>query len=408
MPFPTFLAPVASDALPPAFDFTLSGDELVAVSLWASRFGPSPHGAFLVQCSFHPGGLRRWLVGEANVVAWLDFVDDAQSVDGDRPEAGAINVPFQFLKGVDMADVLGEGARFAVDAQAGTLSALIDDIAITTDLPAPPPNTVPPVPHPDRYAVVSALEVAAAIAALRFNPIGPAEEGLITEEMSAPLPFVSFTTGDHVARFRRDWSGCGHSAVEVQTAAWGETNLTASFYGEVVLRELYVADEMEGDMIQLGLFDDTPAVMVVQAGNWGMLVELGSDIVLRYRGEIETVLTEAGIAHEEDPYDSWNPVVAATVSDRRVDARLVRGSALHQSHVRLSSVVTGGVSWNPELAAEMNLWNDKWFDTKLVHVDGELSIVRDVPVNHLAQLPPAMLDLVEKSLIVSDVVGVFM
>lgn len=397
-----FTEPISPDVLPRHFSLSLSADELVAVTEWAARYAPSSNVSVDIDCCFLPGGRRRWVVREANVVGWLDFPDDSQ------PASGAVTLPLHFLHSVRMADHLDDGTELSVEVEEGRVSAKVGEVVVRTELTGVPESVLSPLPQASLRSHATSIDVAAAVAPLRPCPVAPGDDGPGEGRDSFPWPFIALSADALNLRFVRDWREFGQPKVETEVDTWGDEGLEASFFAEVVLRELYLADEMQGDVVTFGLFADEPAVMVVSAGNWGMLVTLGSEVVLRHRADIEISLESAEIAHDEDPHVGWNPLVVASLRDRRVDVRLVRGTTLRASYVRVSTVVTGGVSWNAELANEINLWNDKWFDTKLVLVDGELVVAHDVPVGSIEQLPAIMNDVVDKSLIVYDVVGVFM
>ena len=398
MPFPSLTEPVSPDVLPRQFSIALGSEELVALTEWGGRYAPSVLGAYTLDCCFLPDGRRRWVADEANILGWLDFTD------ANQPAVGSVAVPYSLIRDSLISDVLDEGVSLSFDLDAGTLSTCRGSIAMSMGLPPLPETTFPPTPDPECVAFVSARDVSVAASHLQSIPLPIGGE----EGPPFPLPYLTITIADGKARLRRDWREYGHAPVEIEIEAWGVVDFDASFYADFALRELEAANEMAGGVVTIGLFDEAPALLQVSAGNWGMIVTLGTDLVLRHRADIEMVLGAADIEYESDPYVGRNPVVVASVQDRKVEATLVRGPQLRQSHVRVSTVVAGGVSWNPELATEMNLWNDKWFDTKLMVVNGDLVIVRDVSVADLGQLPPAMFDLVEKSLIVSDVIGVFM
>ena len=75
-------------------------------------------------------------------------------------------------------------------------------------------------------------------------------------------------------------------------------------------------------------------------------------------------------------------------------------------YFRLSTTVLDAAPWNLEVATEINDWNKEWNSVKLVREESSLIAVREVLASHIRDVPDAVKDLVHKSQIVSEVVGV--
>lgn len=384
-------------ALPQTFGLSLDASELVRVVEWAGRFSPSPPASFQLLCCFQAGGRRRWVVEEANVWSWLDVTDDSQ------PVLGAVQVPFHILKSALEVNPSDDPVAFLCDIAAEKITITIDGMTISCDLPALP-EVIPAFDeHFDTSMRIGCIELGVAGGALRALPITPE---LVEHDIAWPFVTVQFESG--LARFGCDGSQFDGETIEACVDANGDHEGCIKFYGPVVLREMWFATEMGGATVRFEFSERSPDVIIMRGVDWGMRVALGAEIVLRYRVDIENTLEEAGIRVERDHRIGWNPVIVASVGERDVTIELITADRFGESHARLSTVVADEVSWNPEIASEINLWNDKWFETTLIYRRGCLVVQRDVSVHSLETLPAAVLDLVDKSLNVYDVVGVFM
>jgi hypothetical protein len=61
-----------------------------------------------------------------------------------------------------------------------------------------------------------------------------------------------------------------------------------------------------------------------------------------------------------------------------------------------------------EIASEINGWNNQWTNVKLVRHETDLVAIRDVVAEEMQLTPEAVIDLVMKSKVVAEVVGVFL
>jgi hypothetical protein len=86
---------------------------------------------------------------------------------------------------------------------------------------------------------------------------------------------------------------------------------------------------------------------------------------------------------------------------------IVKGMDGQPDYFRLSTVVLPDSPWNLEIASEINGWNNQWTNVKLVRHETDLVALRDVVAEELLLTPEAVVDLVAKSKVVAEVVGVF-
>ena len=399
MPFPDHFDPVITEELPGVLTLSVPREELDEVVSWAQRFASGPMNPPQMLCLLSVG-VRRWVCSEANVVAWIDHHDS------DQRETGVVVLPHQVLDGALLGGFHQEAVTFVVDRDAGNICVGSAGFSFTCGAP-PVPERVPVLDFPvGRSLVVSADRIESAAAALR-TPFGTFDG-----ESQAPWPYVVLDARDRGrVRLSRDWSEFNGDRVEavVHTEPISnEFDGTVAFYPEVVLRELWVRTDSDGDVVRFSFFSECPDTVVVTCDNWGVKVALGSDFVLRYRRQIEGRLAEAGFEVDQDERRDWSPVVRARVNGRDVVLELLRAERIHKSHVRITAVVAEGLSWSAELGGELNSWNDAWSTCKLLFREGTLLVVRDIPAEAIETLPAAVEDLVERTMAVHDVVGPLM
>lgn len=390
--------PDTTNPLPGSFALTLPTEELLEVVRWAERFSPGPMAPFTVTCTFRPGGRRRWVAEEANVRAWIDFSG------GSQPESGTVAFHVHFLENAAVAFARETDATLQVNAAARKVEARSAGATLRGGLPPVPARVNDPEVGGGNEVRCPAVAIETAAHALRTVLVSY-EEG---EDRNIPWPYVTAAFDGATLVLRRDWSEFNREAVEVEIAATGNQHGTVSFYPEVVLRELWISCSEHSDPAVFRFPTEAPDVMVVTSENWGMKVAMGSELVLRYRREIVGILEASGLEVERDDRRDWSPLIATSCNGRQVLVELVRGERLEQSHARISTVVALGLPWTQELASELNSWNDRWIDTKLLFQEGALVVVRDAAVGALEVLPEHIKDVVDKSQILYDVAGALM
>ena len=74
-------------------------------------------------------------------------------------------------------------------------------------------------------------------------------------------------------------------------------------------------------------------------------------------------------------------------------------------YVRLSTDIASDIPWSDALGVEVNAWNDRWPSVKLVHADGVLRAIADMPVSAMPAMADAVVDLTEKAQVVDDLIA---
>lgn len=374
--------------------FTLPAEEITAVSDWAARYAPQPVDHFLVVLEVRRAS-RRWWVREDNVAAWCDFQTP--------PRRGArdivIGLPLHLLASLSSISVFAESARVEVDLDAMTATIAADSGRVNGMLLPVPAGWVPDPFVASESCTIAGDDLFRAGLAMSVN----------ATESTAQfpwLPFTSLTVNGGTATFIRDWRDHGSGAIEVCVPAVGRLSRTVSFWNDVVSRELVQAHNVSAPAT-CALSHDVPHLLSIATGTSGMLVDLGSQLVLAARRLIVSSLRHLELEPETDVRPGWNPVVRVTVADTPVEITLIEGSDYLGSHARISATVADDVPLTHELAVEIVAWNDKWTGAKAIHSGTRLAVVRDVPVTGLDGVGSLTLDLVEKTNNLREVMGVF-
>jgi hypothetical protein len=118
-------------------------------------------------------------------------------------------------------------------------------------------------------------------------------------------------------------------------------------------------------------------------------------------------LSDNEIDVDTDERIGWSPIVHCHFNGTEVAVEIVKGMDGQPNYFRLSTVVLPDSPWNLEIASEINGWNNQWTNVKLVRHETDLVALRDVVAEELLLTPEAVVDLVAKSKVVAEVVGVF-
>ena len=380
------------DCQPRSFTLTLPLAEIEAVYSWATRFAPVPMAPFslVVQCI---AGLRRWWVREANVLAWCEF----PVADGEA--APSVPVPYHFLRDLDSLAMYEDSADVVVSLDDVTLSAASGGGTLVSGFTGLRDDWAAPDFDETESFTIEADDVARAGLMLTTT----------VTESSEHFPWFPFTTlmvRDGSATFTRDWSDHGLHPVRFSVPATGDLSRSVSFYNEAVCRELAEQDVTAGP-VRFSLSDSVPHQLRIACGNQGMLVDLGSQVVLRHRVDIEAALRAAGMEPESDDRPGWNPLINVRSGEHRAVIALTLGTSHFSSFGRVSITVAEDLPWTHELGSEINAWNDKWTSVRIVHIDNALVIVHDVPAAAFERFGPVIADMVEKTITLAGVTDVF-
>lgn len=384
--------------LPRQFQIELIAHQFNRVAEAAQRFsGGCPSRSF--HLSFRDDD-RVWTFSQANVtMAITEFADSGS------PDTGNITLPVHFFTSMEFARVSGEsdGVVLRFDLDANTVTYITKKASFTTTLPAQTdPPTTPSWERTSRVFFNGSVLVHLG-AFLVSNPIG--SEG--DEEFDGVTPFIHATFDGDQLTLTRDWSAHGGPVLSMSVEAGGNFRGSFSMFADVLARELYVASDDQTGLFAIEFNDDEPHLCRISTVDTTYAVTLGFEHVFEYRRALEMALQfgDAELNVEHDTRLGWDPTVVVTAGSRTVLATLTPGQNGLGHYVRLSTDIASDIPWSASLGAEVNAWNDRWPTVKLVHVDGVLRAVADMPVAAMPAMSGAVVDLTEKAQVVDDLIA---
>ena len=382
--------------LPEKFTFTVFHEE--AKSAWnlAMRYGPEPYMGYLFQLQFGEK-TRRWVMREQNITGFQEFDRDG------GPKEGHLTLPINVLEfAVNVfPDVLPTVVR--VDFEKGNIELSNGLVSVYLDLP---PQDHAPIDlsfEAVSYITVDVAELQQLGHAHMMYPVP-----IDFDELEEPLPFIDFSFADGTLIAKRDWSGFGGPTISVSILAEGASPRAFSSYPNALPRELFYSDVYGNESVKLCFSEETPNIAFLDGISWGIRIELGNETVHQYRNALVQTLSENEIDVDKDERIGWSPIVNCHFNGCDVAVEIVKGIDGQLDYFRLSTVVLPESPWNLEIASEINGWNNQWTNVKLVRHETDLIAIRDVVAEEMQLTPEAVVDLVMKSKVVAEVVGVFL
>ena len=382
--------------LPEKFTFSISHEEATSALQLVTRYAPEPSMGYRFQLQFGETE-RRWVVREQNLTGFQEFPSDGGPTEGHLTLT--INV-LQFA-----AEVFGENfsTEVSVDFEKGTIGLRNCDVTIEVGIPS---QDVKPMDTSFKGVSfikvdVNDLEKLGHVMLMFPVTIDP-------EDLEIPFPFVEFTFNCETLVAKRDWSAFGGPAISTSIPAKGVVARTFSSYPGALPRELFYTDMQGETSVKFCFSDETPNIAFLKGSCWGIRIELGNETVHKYRNALVHTLSENEIDVDKDERIGWSPVVNCHFNGIDVSVEIVKGIDDQADYFRLSTVVLPDAPWNLEVASEINDWNNQWTNVKLVRYETDLVALRDVTAEEMELMPAAVVDLVEKSKVVAEVVGVFL
>jgi hypothetical protein len=381
--------------LPEKFTFSISHEEATSALQWAVRYGPDPYPGYCVQLQFDETG-RRWVMREQNITGFHEF-----DADG-GPTSGHLTLTINVLEFA--AQVFGEAflTTVAVDFTSGKIQLQNGDVSIEVDLPAQDPKAMDL-----SFAAVSFIKVNTN----DLQQLGHAHlmypVTIDPDDLAIPFPFIEFEFDCEKLTARRDWSAFGGPKISVSVPAKGVVARTFSSFPGALPRELFYSDVYGETSVKFCFSDETPNLVFLKGSDWGLRIELGHETVFEHRHALVEVLSENEIDVDKDERIGWSPIVNCHFDGSDVSVEIVKGLDGQPDYFRLSTVVLPSSPWNLEIASEINGWNNQWTNVKLVRHETDLVALRDVVAEEMDLTPEAVVDLVTKSKVVAEVVGVF-
>jgi hypothetical protein len=307
---------------------------------------------------------------------------------------------------METARVSGESDEVVLvfDLDANTVTYIAHKVNISTTLPL---QTDPPeIPTWTRTSRVffHGPVLTHVGAFLVSNPV--ASDG-VDDDVPGITPFITASFDGDTLTLSRDWSRHGGPVLSLAVEAGGDFRGSFSMFADVLARELYVEGGDAEGLVAIEFNEHEPHVCRIPFFQTTLAVNLGFEHVFEYRRTLEMSLqfSEAELVVERDPRIGWDPTVVVTAGSRTVLATLTPGQNGLGHYVRLSTDIASDIPWSSTLAAEVNAWNDRWPTVKLVHTDGILRAIADMPVSAMPAMAGAVVDLTEKAQVVDDLIA---
>lgn len=386
--------------LPEKFTFNISHDEATRIFAMAKRYAPEIPMGYRFQLQFGETQFgehtRRWVMREQNITG---FVADYNTTG---PKSGYLTLTYNIIEYItDMFDSVVD-TTVTVDFSTNLLTLENESTRVSIDLPAQDESALEASLAANSYIYMSSHEVAQLGRGLDIFPVA-----LDLEEITRPFPFLEFSYSNEMLTARRDWSSYGGPAVSISIPASGGDDRTFTAFPNALPRELFFADTYDQPLTAFNFSDETPNVLFVNGLSWGIRVELGNETVFEHRHALVQTLSENEIDVDPDERIGWSPIVNCHFDGSDIAVEIVKGLDGQPDYFRLSTVVLPDSPWNLEIASEINGWNNQWTNVKLVRHETDLVALRDVVAEEMDLTPEAVVDLVTKSKIVAEVVGVF-
>ncbi len=390
--------PEPTSTLPRQFQIEISAYEFAQVTETAQRFADGCPPSCFHLC-FEDESLV-WKFSQANVTMSRSFMFSC----ADESLSGHVTLPVHFFTSMELARVSGEADEVVLkfDLDANTVTYVAKKVSISTTLPA---QTDPPViPTWERTSRVffhgPVLPHVGAF--LLSNPIGDGDDDVL-----AVSPFIEASFDGDQLTLTRDWSRHGGPVLSMSVEAGGDFRGSFSMFADVFARELYIGGADADGLVAIEFNDDEPHVCRVPFFDTTLAVNLGFEHVFEYRRTLEMSLQygDAELVVERDSRIGWDPTVVVTAGSRTVLATLTPGQNGLGHYVRLSTDIASDIPWSSTLAAEVNAWNDRWPTVKLVHIDGVLRAIADMPVSAMPAMAGAVVDLADKAQVVDDLIA---
>ncbi len=385
-------------ALPRQFQIELMAHEFNRIAEAAQRFADGcPPSTF--HLSFQED-YRLWTFSQANVTMTISAFADTGS-----PESGHITLPVHFFTSMELARVSGESDEVVLrfDTEANTVTYFAKKASFSTTLPDQTEPAVVPTWKRTSRVFFHGPVLAHLGAFLVSNPIGSDGD----EDFDGITPFIHCSFDGEQLTLTRDWSPHGGPVLSMSVEAGGDFRGSFSMFADVIAREFYVGSSDHQGLFAIEFNEEEQHICRISTVNTSYAVSLGFEHVYEYRRSLELSLTfsDAELTVQRDNRIGWDPTVVVTAGSRTVLATLTPGRNGLGHYVRLTTDIATDVPWTTSLAAEVNAWNDRWPSVKLVHVDGVLRAIADMPVSAMPAMAGAVVDLTEKAQIVDDLIA---
>lgn len=349
------------------------------------------------------GARRMWVLPERTTTVWI-------ASEG-SPKDPPLLVPFTphlIWHASMLADETGE-CQIALDAVHGVITVSNEHQYHCVDHEPDvefDPDWHPASHEPGATAVISALVHSDALhrlsRSLRLQPWGTSIEGV--------PPFVALEMTGESLRATIDWRRCGGGRYThvVPTAEPVLGSGRVSFLGFFAVR--YLTDRLLGgdEMIRVWFSEHEPTVIRFDAvdSEWGCIVRLDRESAMRWHGRVCAELESAGCiigGRAERPTNS----IIAHFGRLEFSVLIEPGDSVVNDRVRVAVALATGVALNVDTLREMNAFNLRWSDVKVVLDDATLFGIVDVPCTDLERIGDAVRLLAERHIDLSPMLAMY-
>jgi hypothetical protein len=384
-----------------AFSLTFEESELAAVRDALTALTRPIEGGAVIWLVDRGEGTRLWLFEDAGTVAWLRT---------SCARGAAVTVPIEPVLLMEMGSLASvhDTVSLRLVPEDRTLLASAGEVHVCVDHLADlglDEDTLAAINESEPTEVIARLPLeplAAAMSILRVH--GAAFEG-------GPPPFVGMKVAGGEIRFTVDWRRFGGGRYTGAVAASHEGEASASFFGHQVVRYLTSRNwdpENSESEVTVSVVDhggiDTRVVRFATE-SWGVAAWADRESAVRWCSKVEEVLTAAGCDVDGHPRH------VNSIDFRRhgieMTARIEPGDTPDDDRVRVLVQMGAGIADNLEVHREINAFNGRWSDVKLVLVAPNLYGCIDVPCGHLERLGPAVETLASRHIDLAPMLNVY-
>lgn len=386
---------------PTRFTLFLAHEDFERIFMTAQRHASVPVGEYV--CTVEFGSLHHmWFFREQNITSWFET-----ATNDDEPTTGSLNIPAYFLEAIHniVTHEEEQDVELHINRDENTITYSAKQSHFTATLPAQPECSLQ-----SQHVRSSRLHVNTD----HFAQVGPFLSAVpidIPEDEdghpSVFQPFITFTYDGTDLIVSRDWSSLGGPVLTLRLQAGGDYRGSFSMFAPAVAREFFLADSYGSGALVFEFSDEEPHVCKLTNTTWGIDIQLAKEYVFRYRRRLEAALAvgDNELNVKRDSRIGWDPVVVVEAGDRTITATITEASNGSTHYVRLKTDIISDTPWTPELATEINAWNDQWPTVKLLHADNVVHVVADVPMAALPDIAGTVVDLVAKAQIVDELIG---
>lgn len=352
---------------------------------------------------FTTGANRLWVVGEMPTSVWLRSQGDAKDPDLMVPLAP------QFLRQASiLADVAGE-CEISLDSINGVLAARTATEFFCVDYEEC--DLFDPDWLPESHAAGGVSTVSALVDGTQISRV---MGGVRAHPPAVPIdvvpPFVALEMSGLEFKVTVDWrrsGGVRYTHVvptEQQVSGEGRVSFLGYFAARFLTDRMFSSEES----VAISFPSDDPEFIRFDSatGQWGCIVHVDRESAVRWHTRVCAELLSAGYdvdGLEERPSNTVN----FRSGDVEMTALIEPGVEAVDDKVRLVTVLARGVPENLDILREINSFNQRWSEVKVVLEKSTLFGMVDVRCTELDRIGPAAHVLVDRHLDLTPMLSVY-